>query len=380
MNTPAILALEDGTLFHGRSLGAAGLAVGEVCFNTNAAGYASVLTDPAYRGLLVAMTYPHVGNVGMSAVAAESAAAQPSGLIARDLSLIASSWRAEQSLQDYLVANGVVAIDGIDTRKLTRLLREGGAQRGCIMVGAAVDPDAAVAQARGFAGLQGRDLVAEVSTAQPYQWLRGSWQLSDGVADSPERDPASLPWHVVVLDLGVRRSLLRQLVDAGCRLTVLPARTSVAEIQVLQPHGLVLAGGPGDPAACGYAIDTVRQLLAQDLPILGMGLGHSLLALACGASTFKMKLGRHGANYPVQDLVTKRVEIVRLSYGFAVDEATLPAELQVTHRSLFDHSLQGFRHGQRPVLGFQGEPVAGFDPRQPAAQIASFLELMAAAK
>ncbi|HEX5512793.1 MAG TPA: glutamine-hydrolyzing carbamoyl-phosphate synthase small subunit [Gammaproteobacteria bacterium] len=378
MNTPAILALEDGTLFRGRSIGVDGAAVGEVCFNTAMTGYPEILTDPSYHGRLVTLTYPHAGNAGMTAIDFESAAAQAGGLIVRDLSSVASSWRAEQSLPDYLRANGVVAISDIDTRQLTRILREGGAQRGCIMTGE-VDADEALARARAFGGLQGVDLSKVVSTREPYSWRRGSWQVADGRADSAERDPATLRFHVVALDYGIKRSTLRQLVDVGCRITVMPAQSSAAEVLALQPDGVLLSGGPSDPAACDYAIEAIRELVERGMPTFGLCQGYALLALASGARTAKMKLGHYGANHPVIDLGTRRVMISSQSHGFLVEEASLPETLRATHRSLFDGTLQGIERTDRPAFGFQGYPEASSNPNDLPPLFARFLELMAQA-
>ena len=378
MNTPAILALEDGTLFRGRSIGADGAVVGEVCFNTTMTGYSEILTDPSYRDRLVTLTYPHAGNIGVTAIDAESAAVQASGLIVRDLPPLASSWRSEQSLPDYLRAHGAVAISDIDTRQLTHILREGGAQRGCIMAGR-IDVDEALAQARAFAGLQGADLAKAVSTKKPYSWLRGSWQIADGRADSDERDPATLRFHVVAIDYGIKRSVLRLLVDAGCRVTVVPAQSSAADVLALKPNGVLLAGGPGDPAACGYAVEAIRGIVESGIPTFGLCLGYSLLALASGGRTVKMKVGHYGDNHPVSDLDTQRVMISSQSHGFMVEEASLPETLRATHRSLFDGTLQGIERTDQPAFGFQGYPEASASPHDLPPLFARFVESMAQA-
>lgn len=379
MDTPAILVLEDGTAFRGRSIGKQGVAVGEVCFHTTMTAYPEALTNPAHRGQLLALTYPHAGNVGMDPVFSESPAAQAEGLIVRDRALVASSWRSQQSLPDYLGSQGVVAISDIDTRKLTRILREKGSLRGCIMAGQ-VDADEALKQARAAAGLQGADLVQAVSTQKPYDWTRGSWRVGDGVNDSEERDPAGLAYHVVALDLGVTRNVLRHLVDSGCRVTVVPARTAASDILALRPDGIFLSGGPGDPEACGYAVDTIRELLEQDLPTFGLCLGALMLAIASGARSSKMKLGHYGANHPVMDLDDRRVMISSQNHAFMVEEASLPDTLRMTHRSLFDATPQGFRRTDRPAFGFQGYPEANANPNDPPPLYARFVELMAQAK
>lgn len=379
METPAILALEDGTLFHGRSIGVDGATVGEVCFNTAMTGYQEILTDPSYNGQLVTLTYPHIGNTGATPIDAESGKVQANGLIVRDVPPVASSWRSEQNLTDYLRANGTVAISEIDTRKLTRILREKGVLNGCIMAGR-VDADEALAQARAFPGLKGADLARVVTTTASYTWTRGSWQIADGRQDAVERDPASLRFHVVAYDFGVKHNTLRMLVDAGCRVTVVPAQTPAAEVLALKPDGVYLSNGPGDPAACDYAIAAIREIVEQGIPTFGICLGHQLLGLASGARTVKMKFGHHGANHPVIDLDTQRVMISSQNHGFAVDEETLPANLRATHRSLFDGSLQGMERTDRPAFSFQGHPEASPGSHDVSPLFARFIELMAQAQ
>lgn len=379
METPAILALEDGTLFHGRSIGVDGATVGEVCFNTAMTGYQEILTDPSYNGQLVTLTYPHIGNTGTTSIDAESAKVQANGLIVRDVPPVASSWRSEQSLTEYLRDSGLVAISEIDTRKLTRILREKGVLNGCIMAGR-VDAEQALAQARAFPGLKGADLAKVVTTPASYTWTRGSWQIADGRQDAAERDPASLRYHVVAYDFGVKHNTLRMLVDAGCRVTVVPAQTPAAEVLALKPDGVYLSNGPGDPAACDYAIAAIREIVEQGVPTFGICLGHQLLGLASGARTVKMKFGHHGANHPVIDLDTQRVMISSQNHGFAVDEETLPANLRPTHRSLFDGTLQGMERTDRPAFSFQGHPEASPGSHDVSPLFARFIELMAQAQ
>jgi carbamoyl-phosphate synthase small subunit len=379
LETPAILALEDGTLFRGRSIGVDGAAVGEVCFNTAMTGYQEILTDPSYTGQLVTLTYPHIGNVGTTPVDAEAAGVKANGLIIRDLPPVASNWRSEQALPDYLRTNGVVAISDIDTRKLTRILREKGAQNGCIMAGQ-VDADEALAKARSFPGLKGMDLAKVVSTKDRYSWTKGCWQLPNGRQDCRARDAAELRYHVVAFDYGVKHNTLRMLVDSGCRVTVVPAQTTAEEVIALKPDGVYLSNGPGDPEPCDYAIRAIAEIVDRGTPTFGICLGHQLLGLASGARTVKMKFGHHGANHPVIDLDTKRVMISSQNHGFAVDEATLPSNLRATHRSLFDGSLQGIHRTDRPAFSFQGHPEASPGPHDVSPLFAHFVELMAQAK
>ncbi|MDJ0656254.1 MAG: glutamine-hydrolyzing carbamoyl-phosphate synthase small subunit [Xanthomonadales bacterium] len=359
MTEQAILALEDGTIFRGQSIGAAGRAVGEVVFNTAMSGYQEILTDPSYARQMVTLTYPHIGNTGCNAVDEESARPMAEGLIIRDLPLRVSSWRSESSLSDYLQSAGVVGIADIDTRKLTRLLRTSGAQNGCIVAGPDADgaEAAALAAAREFPGLQGMDLAQVVTTDDSYAWEQGSYDLDDtGFGQSTGQ------FHVVAFDYGIKRNILRMLCDRGCRVTVLPARASSEDALALKPDGVFLSNGPGDPEPCDYAIKAISEILQQQVPVFGICLGHQLLSLACGAATVKMKFGHHGANHPVQDLATGQVVITSQNHGFAVDEDSLPEELEATHRSLFDGSLQGVRHRKLPAFGFQGHPEASPGP------------------
>jgi carbamoyl-phosphate synthase small subunit len=355
---PAVLALADGTIFRGQSIGAKGNTTGEVVFNTALTGYQEVLTDPSYARQIVTLTCPHIGNTGTTPEDLESAQVYAAGLIIRDLPLVPSNWRANESLPEFLERGKVVAIAGIDTRKLTRLLREKGAQAGCIMTGDQVDQNAAVKAARRFPGLKGMDLAKVVSVKRSYQWNEGT--LWPDAARAPIRSNQRL--HVVAYDFGIKRNILRLLADGGCRMTVVPAQTPAAEVLALEPDGIFLSNGPGDPEPCEYAIEATRRFLETDVPVFGICLGHQILGLAAGASTVKMKFGHHGANHPVQDLDTGRVFITSQNHGFAVDEATLPAGVRATHRSLFDGSLQGITFQERPVFGFQGHPEASPGP------------------
>ena len=358
MSVPAVLALADGTIFRGQSIGAKGNTTGEVVFNTALTGYQEILTDPSYARQIVTLTCPHIGNTGTTPEDLESSQIYPAGLIIRDLPRLASSWRANESLPEFLERGRLVAIAGIDTRKLTRLLREKGAQAGCIMTGDQVDQSAAVKAARKFPGLKGMDLAKVVSAKRSYQWNEGT--LWPETARSPIRSQQRL--HVVAYDFGIKRNILRVLADAGCRMTVVPAQTPAEEALALEPDGVFLSNGPGDPEPCGYAIEATRKFLETDLPVFGICLGHQILALAAGASTVKMKFGHHGANHPVQDLETGRVFITSQNHGFAVDESTLPPGVKATHRSLFDGSLQGLAFAERPAFGFQGHPEASPGP------------------
>lgn len=373
MRKPALLALEDGSLFWGEAIGADGLTQGEVVFNTSITGYQEILTDPSYCRQIVTLTYPHIGNVGTNHGDEESTHIFASGLVVRDCPPIASNWRNEASLEAYLNHQGVVAIADIDTRRLTRILREKGAQNGCIMAGDNVDRDVALETARTFPGLKGMDLAKVVSVAKPYEWSEGTWRV-----DGNDFRPAGSPrYHVAAYDFGVKRNILRMLVDRGCRVTVLPAQAPVNQLLALQPDGVFLSNGPGDPEPCDYAIAAIRELLETGLPIFGICLGHQLLGLASGANTVKMKFGHHGANHPVLDLDSGRVMISSQNHGFAVDEATLPAHLRATHRSLFDGSLQGLAHTDRPAFSFQGHPEASPGPHDVAPLFDRFIDLLA---
>jgi carbamoyl-phosphate synthase small subunit len=355
---PAVLALADGTIFRGQSIGAKGNTTGEVVFNTALTGYQEILTDPSYARQIVTLTCPHIGNTGTTPEDLEAPQIYPAGLIIRDLPLRSSNWRANESLQEFLERGKLVAIAGIDTRKLTRILREKGAQAGCIMTGEQVDNAAAVKAARKFPGLKGMDLAKVVSVKRTYQWNEGSvWPEN---ARAPIRSHQRL--HVVAYDFGIKRNILRLLADYGCRMTVVPAQTSAEEVLALQPDGVFLSNGPGDPEPCDYAINATRKLLDTDVPVFGICLGHQILGLASGAKTLKMKFGHHGANHPVQDLESGRVFITSQNHGFAVDEATLPPNIKATHRSLFDGSLQGLAFKDRPAFGFQGHPEASPGP------------------
>lgn len=367
-------------MFRGESIGADGLTVGEVVFNTAITGYQEILTDPSYCRQIVTLTYPHIGNTGVNAEDEESNGIQAAGLVIRDLPLLASNWRSEQTLDRYLEQAGVVAIADIDTRRLTRILREKGAQGGCIMAGDSVDEALALEKAREFPGLKGMDLAKVVSTTERYSWSEGSWQLETGHTATPEPVEDHLPHHVVAYDFGIKRNILRMLVDRGCRVTVVPAQTPASEVLALNPDGVFLSNGPGDPEPCDYAISAIRELLESGKPIFGICLGHQLLGLASGARTMKMKFGHHGANHPVQDLASNAVMITSQNHGFAVDEAAMPDCLEPTHRSLFDGTLQGIHHRERPAFGFQGHPEASPGPHDIAPVFDHFIELIEAGK
>jgi carbamoyl-phosphate synthase small subunit len=353
----AVLALEDGNVFLGRSIGVDGETVGEVVFNTAMTGYQEILTDPSYARQLITLTYPHIGNTGCNPEDEESVKSVAAGLIVRDCPRRHSNWRATESLPEYLVRNGIVAISDIDTRRLTRNLREKGAQGGAIITGKSASREAAIELARSFPGMKGMDLAREVTTLEPYEWSEGSWDL-----DSCQWNEVEPERHVVAYDFGVKRNILRMLVDRGCHVTVVPATTSADEALALQPDGIFLSNGPGDPEPCDYAITAIREFIALKVPVFGICLGHQLLGLAAGASTTKMKFGHHGANHPVQDLATGQVMITSQNHGFAVDEASLPDTARATHRSLFDDSLQGIELNGAPAFGFQGHPEASPGP------------------
>lgn len=375
MRHAAVLVLEDGSIFRGTSIGADGQSAGEVVFNTAMSGYQEILTDPSYRRQLVTLTYPHIGNTGVNAEDEESPAVQAAGLIIRDYPALPSNWRRSEDLDTYLLRHGIIGISDIDTRRLTRILREKGAQSGCLQAGDGIDEQAALAAAEGFSGLKGLDLAREVSTDAPYVWTQGTWSLEQGLP-APLTDDEPLRLHVVAYDFGIKRNILRMLVDHGCRVTVVPARTRAAEVMAMRPDGVFLSNGPGDPEPCDYAIAAIRELLAADVPLFGICLGHQLLGLSSGARTVKMKFGHHGANHPVQVLATGEVMISSQNHGFAVDEQTLPADVEATHRSLFDGSLQGIRHRAHPAFSFQGHPEASPGPHDVAPLFAQFVALM----
>lgn len=370
----AILVLEDGTEFHGRSIGASGSAVGEVVFNTSMTGYQEILTDPSYSRQIVTLTYPHIGNVGTNAADEESSQVHAQGLVIRDLPLIASNYRNTEDLSAYLVRHNIVAIADIDTRKLTRLLREKGAQNGCIVAGDNLDVAEALAKAKAFPGLKGMDLAKEVTTEKSYSWTQGSWTLADELP-APKAE-SELPYHVVAYDFGAKSNILRMLTDRGCRLTVVPAQTSAEEVLKMAPDGIFLSNGPGDPEPCDYAITAIKQFLTTDIPVFGICLGHQLLALASGAKTVKMKLGHHGGNHPVKDLDRDVVMITAQNHGFAVDKDGLPECLRVTHTSLFDHTVQGIHRTDKPAFSFQGHPEASPGPHDAAPLFDHFIELI----
>ena len=374
MSKPALLALADGSVFRGIAIGADGSTVGEVVFNTALTGYQEILTDPSYCQQIVTLTYPHIGNTGINSEDEEAAKLWAAGLIIRDLPLLASNFRSQETLSDYLTRHGIVGIANIDTRRLTRILREKGAQSGCIMAGDNINEHAAIEQARAFGGLKGADLAKVVTVSDNYTWTEGSWQLGKGHVTPTE--PAK--FKVVAYDFGVKRNILRMLVDRGCEVTVVPAQTPADVVLAMNPDGVFLSNGPGDPEPCTYAIEAIKQFLSTDIPVFGICLGHQLLALASGAKTLKMKFGHHGANHPVQDLATGRVMITSQNHGFAVDEASLPANLRATHKSLFDGSLQGIHRTDKPAFSFQGHPEAAPGPHDADALFDHFIELMTA--
>ncbi|MEC8126327.1 MAG: glutamine-hydrolyzing carbamoyl-phosphate synthase small subunit [Pseudomonadota bacterium] len=377
MNSPAFLILADGTQFVGRSIGADGVSVGEVVFNTAMTGYQEILTDPSYARQLVTLTYPHIGNTGVTPEDEESNMIHTGGLIIRDLPLLSSNFRAHESLDTYLKSAGVVAIADIDTRKLTRILRDKGAQAGIVTAGVGACSDAGVAKAQAalaeFPGLAGMDLAKEVTTASAYEWDEGSWVLGEG---HPKKTDAR--FHVVAYDFGVKRNILRMLADRGCRLTVVPAKTPAEDVLAMNPDGVFLSNGPGDPEPCTYAIEAIKEILETKIPVFGICLGHQLLALASGAKTMKMKFGHHGANHPVQDIESGVVMITSQNHGFAIDEHTLPANLKMTHQSLFDQSLQGISRTDTSAFSFQGHPEASPGPHDSALLFDQFIANMEA--
>ena len=374
MKKRALLVLEDGNVFRGKSIGSDGKSIGEVVFNTALTGYQEILTDPSYAKQIVTLTYPHIGNTGVNSEDEECSEIYATGLVVKDVPRLYSNWRSKESLGGYLERKGIVAIADIDTRRLTRILREKGAQRGCIMAGDDLSEEQALAAAKGFAGLQGMDLAKEVTTKANYQWNEGTWQLE------PEKqitlDPEQARYNVVAYDFGIKQNILRMLADRGCTITVVPATTSAEEVLAMQPDGVFLSNGPGDPEPCDYAITAITDILNNKIPTFGICLGHQLLGLASGASTVKMKFGHHGANHPVQDLETKKVMITSQNHGFAVDEATLPATLKATHRSLFDNSLQGIERTDCPAFSFQGHPEASPGPHDIAPIFDKFIAMM----
>ncbi|MCE8005033.1 glutamine-hydrolyzing carbamoyl-phosphate synthase small subunit [Halomonas sp. MCCC 1A11081] len=377
LSRPAILALEDGSVFHGTAIGADGQTSGEVVFNTAMTGYQEILTDLSYTRQIVTLTYPHIGNTGVNAEDVESGSIAAAGLVIRDLPLIASNFRSEQSLSDYLKSQNVLGIADIDTRRLTRILRDKGAQNGAILAGREAEGEDAVeralAAARAFPGLKGMDLAKEVSCKQAYEWNEAEWVLGQGNADA---SGSERPFHVVVYDYGVKYNILRMLASRGCRLTVVPAQTPASDVLARNPDGILLANGPGDPAPCDYAIKAIQELLETNVPVFGICLGHQLLALAAGAKTVKMNHGHHGANHPVQDLDSGHVMITSQNHGFAVDEASLPGNVRAIHRSLFDGTLQGIELTDRPAFSFQGHPEASPGPRDVSPLFDRFVTMM----
>ena len=374
--TPALLALADGSVFKGISIGAEGVTTGEVVFNTAMTGYQEILTDTSYTDQIVTLTYPHIGNVGVNAEDDESGKVRLAGLVLREVPRKPSSFRSTQDFRAYLAEQGTVAIAGIDTRRLTRILRDQGAQNGAIVAGPGVTAEQALSAARGFKGLKGADLAKVVSVTEPYSWTKGSWTLET----NRETELTDARFHVVVYDFGIKRNILRMLVDRGCKLTVVPAETPASAVFKLKPDGVMLSNGPGDPEPCTYAIAAAREFIATKTPLFGICLGHQILGLAAGAKTLKMKFGHHGANHPVQDLATKQVMITSQNHGFAVDETTLPANVKVTHRSLFDGSNQGIALSDAPAFSFQGHPEASPGPHDVGGLFDRFVELMAAKK
>lgn len=375
MTTPAILVLADGSIFHGTSIGYNGPTSGEVVFNTSMTGYQEILTDPSYTKQIVTLTYPHIGNTGANGEDIESRAVYAAGLIIRDLPLLHSNFRAEESLQEYLVRHQTVAIADIDTRRLTRILRDKGAQAGAILTGADATAEKAQELIARFGSMVGKDLAKEVTVSEPYQWTEGKWKLGKSFTK-----PSETPYHVVAYDFGVKTNILRMLAERGCRLTVVPAQTPAADVLAMNPDGIFLSNGPGDPEPCTYAIDAIKDILAAAKPVFGICLGHQLLGLATGAKTSKMPFGHHGANHPVQDLDSGRVMITSQNHGFQVDENTLPDNVRVTHRSLFDGTVQGIELTDRTAFSFQGHPEASPGPHDVAYLFDKFIDSMRTAK
>ena len=371
---PAILVLEDGSVFHGSSIGYDGQAVGEVVFNTAMTGYQEILTDPSYAKQIVTLTYPHIGNTGINSEDVESDQVWAEGLIIRDLPLLHSNWRSEETLTDYLKRTKKVAIADIDTRRLTRILRDKGAQNGCILAGD-IDEARALELAKEFPGLKGMDLAKEVCTKDQYTWSQTTWDVVDGYGERQESR-----FKVVAYDYGVKKNILRMLAERGCDLTIVPAQTPAKDVLAMNPDGVFLSNGPGDPEPCDYAIQAIQDILQTDIPVFGICLGHQLLALASGAKSIKMKFGHHGANHPVKTLENDRVMITSQNHGFAVDEKTLPDNLKATHRSLFDDSLQGIHRTDKPAFSFQGHPEASPGPQDASPLFDHFIELMEQAK
>lgn len=374
MSQKALLALADGSLFWGLSIGVSGESIGECVFNTAMTGYQEILTDPSYSRQIVTLTYPHIGNTGVCAGDEESAHVHAAGLVIRDLPLVVSNWRSEMSLSEYLEKHNVVAISDIDTRRLTRILREKGAQNACIVAGDNIDEKDAIEKAKAFAGLKGMDLAKEVSTETSFEWTQGSWEIDTNA--HKQVAVKDLAHHVVAYDFGIKRNILNMLVDRGCKVTVVPAKTSAADVLAMSPDGVFLSNGPGDPEPCDYAITAIKEVLETDIPVFGICLGHQLLALACGAQTEKMKFGHHGANHPVQDTETRTVMISSQNHGFAVNEESLPDNLKPTYRSLFDGSLQGIQRTDKPAFGFQGHPEASPGPNDVSPVFDHFIELI----
>jgi carbamoyl-phosphate synthase small subunit len=379
LSKPAILALEDGSIFKGISIGADGESVGEVVFNTSMTGYQEIITDPSYCRQIVTLTYPHIGNYGTTSEDEECDSIWAAGLVIRDLPLIASNFRSEQALDEYLRQRNVVGIADIDTRRLTRILREKGSLSGCVMAGDDVNEAKALELAKGFTGLKGMDLAKVVSTKKPYPWTEGSWQLGRE-AGKGHQDVTDTPYKVVAYDYGVKRNILRMLADRGCDLTVVPAQTPASEVLAMNPDGIFLSNGPGDPEPCDYAIAAIKEILETDIPVFGICLGHQLLALASGATTEKMGHGHHGGNHPVQNLEDKTVLITAQNHGFAVSENGIPDNLKVTHKSLFDGTTQGIHRTDKPAFSFQGHPEASPGPNDAAPLFDHFIELIKARK